>query len=102
MFEYGSGPWILCGIRQGFGLIVGNVENAQEFEYFKQKFRAVSKGNGAMVRIALLNQYMAVETAHFRNCEYADAAEGTCGHRQDFTLRNVLFVFNINLILSLL
>ncbi len=55
---------IFCGIRQALGLVVGNVRNAEELEHFKQRLAIVTEGNGTVVRVALLNQDMAVETAH--------------------------------------
>ena len=66
---------IFCGIRQALGLVVGNVRNAEELEHFKQRLAIVTEGNGAVVRVALLNQDMAVETAHLGNGEDGDAAE---------------------------
>lgn len=66
---------ILCGIRQALGLVVGNVRNAEELEHFKQRLAIVTEGNGTVVRVALLNQDMAVETAHLGNGEDGDAAE---------------------------
>ena len=66
---------IFCGIRQALGLVVGNVRNAEELEHFKQRLAIVTEGNGTVVRVALLNQDMAVETAHLRNGEDGDAAE---------------------------
>ena len=41
------------------------------------------------MRIALLNQDMAVETAHLMDCENANAAEATCCHRQNLAFSNV-------------
>lgn len=66
---------IFCGIRQALGLVVGNVRNAEELEHFKQRLAIVTEGNGTVVRVALLNQDMAVETAHLGNGEDGDAAE---------------------------
>lgn len=66
---------IFCGIRQARGLVVGNVRNAEELEHFKQRLAIVTEGNGTVVRVALLNQDMAVETAHLGNGEDGDAAE---------------------------
>ena len=39
---------ILCGIRQAFGLVVGNVRNAEELEHFKQRLAIVTEGNGTV------------------------------------------------------
>ena len=41
------------------------------------------------MRIALLDEDMAVEAAHFRNRKYADGAEGLCRNRKDFALGDV-------------
>ena len=66
---------IFCGIRQALGLVVGNVRNAEELEHFKQRLAIVTEDNGTVVRVAFLNQDMAVETAHLGNGEDGDAAE---------------------------
>ena len=42
-----------------------------------------------MVRVALLNQHMAVEAAHLRDGEDADAAEGVRSCWQDFAFSDV-------------
>lgn len=60
-----AGSWAGCS----------NVRNAEELEHFKQRLAIVTEGNGTVVRVALLNQDMAVETAHLGNGEDGDAAE---------------------------
>ena len=42
-----------------------------------------------MMGIALFDEHMAIEAAHFRDGEDADAAEGLGGHRQDLALGDV-------------
>ena len=43
----------------------------------------------SVVRIILLDQNMAVESAHLRNCKDADGTEGTCGNRKNLPLCNI-------------
>lgn len=45
--------------------------------------------NGAVVRVTLLDQNMAVETAHLMDAEDCNAAEGAGSNRQDLALCNV-------------
>ena len=45
--------------------------------------------DGAVMRIALLHQHVAVEAAHFLDGKDADAAEGLGGHGQHFALSQV-------------
>ena len=42
-----------------------------------------------MVGVVLLDEHMAVEAAHFRDGEHADAAEGAGGNRQDLALGHI-------------
>ena len=49
----------------------------------------MAEGHGAVMGIALFDEHMAVETAHFGDGKDADAAEGLGGHRQDFALGDV-------------
>ena len=49
----------------------------------------MTEGDSAVVRIALLNQHMAVETSHLRDGEDTNAAERTGLDRQDFALGDV-------------
>ena len=49
----------------------------------------MAEGHGAVMREVLLHQHMAVEAAHLGNREYADSAEGSCGHRQHLALCHV-------------
>ena len=49
----------------------------------------MTEGDRAVVRVALLNEHMAIEAAHFGNCEDADAAERAGLHRQNLALGDV-------------
>ena len=49
----------------------------------------MAEGHGAVVGIALLNQHMAVEPAHFRDGEDTDAAEGPGLDGQHLALSDV-------------
>ena len=62
---------------------------ADELEYFVKCFSEMSKCNSSVMRIISFDQHVAVETSHFRNCEYTDASEGFCSYRKDFALSNV-------------
>ena len=55
--------------------------------------------DGAVVRIALLHQHVAVEAAHLLDREDADAAEGLGGHGQHFAFSQVSadFAFGVAL-----
>ena len=83
--------WILCRIWQGCRLIVVNIfhRNAKIFEYFKQCFSVMSECNRSVMRIVFLDQYMAVESSHFRDRKYTDGTEGTCCYRKYFALCHV-------------
>lgn len=81
--------WIFRRIGHMLRLIIRDVLHAQEFENLEKCLAVVSKGHRTVVWIALLDEYMTVETAHFRNSEYADAAEGPGFYRQHFPLSDV-------------
>ena len=66
---------IFCGIRQALGLVVGNVRNAEELEHLKQRPAIMTERHRTVVRVALLDQNMAVEAPHFGDGEDGDAAE---------------------------
>ena len=89
---------LYCQIRQtdsrsGYGrllgLVVSDVLNAQELEDLKQDLAVMAECNGAVVRVTLLDQNMAVETAHLMDAKDCNAAEGAGSNRQDLALCNV-------------
>ena len=49
----------------------------------------MAEGNCAVVREVLLDQHMAVEASHFRNCKYADGTKGMRSNRQNLALCDV-------------
>ena len=49
----------------------------------------MAEGNRAVVRVALLDEHMPVESPHLRDGEDTDAAEAARMYRQNFTLCNV-------------
>ena len=49
----------------------------------------MTEHNSAVVRIVALDQHVAIESAHFRNSEYADTAEGLGCNRKYLTLSDV-------------
>ena len=60
-----SGKRILGRVRQALGLVVSDILNAQELEDLKQNLAVMAECNGAVVRVTLLDQNMAVETAQY-------------------------------------
>mgnify|MGYP006981096808 CR=1 FL=1 len=64
-----SGKRILGRVRQALGLVVSDVLNAQELEDLKQDLAVMAECNGAMVRVTLLDQNMAVETTHLMDAK---------------------------------
>ena len=86
-----SGKRIFCRIHHSLRLIEVNFIHFHTdiFKYFIQCFSEMSESNSAMVRIIFLNQYVTIETSHFRNCEYADSAKGTGCNRKNLTLCDI-------------
>ena len=82
-------PGIFGGVGQILGLVIGDVRNAEVLHHFKQGLAAVGEGHGAVVGIALLNEHVAIETAHLGDGKHADAAKGAGGHGQHLTLGDV-------------
>lgn len=80
---------IFRGIREGLGLIIGDVGDAEELEGLRTELAVVAEGDRTVVRVALLDETMTVEAAHLRDGEDADAAEAARMYRQNFTLCNV-------------
>ena len=56
----------------------------------------MAKSNGSVMREIALDQYMAVETTHFRNGKNTDGTEGTGGYRQNLALGNITAQFCIS------
>ena len=84
-----SSPGIFGGVGQALGLVPGDVGDAEELEDLEHQLAVMAEGHGAMVRIVLLDQDMAVEAAHVVDGEHTDAAEGAGRDRQDFALGDV-------------
>lgn len=80
---------IFVGIEHAFWLVEGDVFNAQVLEDGEEDFSDVGKGDGAVMRILLGDEDVAVEAAHFGDGKDADAAEGLGSSRQDFTLSDI-------------
>ena len=49
----------------------------------------MSECNRTVMREVLFDQYMTIESAHFRNCEDSDCSEGTCCYRKNLALCDV-------------
>ena len=49
---------------------------ADVLEYFVQSLAEVSESNSTVVREVLLDQYVTIETSHFRNSEYTNCSKG--------------------------
>ena len=84
-----SGERIFRGIADAFRLVVGNIFNAELAQEIEDGFAEVAEGHGTVMREALFNEHMAIEAAHFRDGEDADAAEGVRSGREDFAFGDV-------------
>ena len=84
-------PRILRRISYACRLIISDLvyRYSDVLEYFKKSLSMMSERNRAVMRISALDQYMAVESAHLRYREYADAAEGTCRNRKDLAVSDI-------------
>ena len=82
---------ILGGVHHALGLVEVDVfyRNADVLEHFIQSLAIVAECNCAVMRIVLLDQHVSVETSHFRNSEYANAAEGLGSYRKNFAVCDV-------------
>ena len=49
----------------------------------------MAESNSAVMRIALLNEDMTIESSHFRNSENTDTTEGTCLNIENFTFSDI-------------
>lgn len=63
--------------------------HADVLEHLVQSFSIMTEGHGAVVRIVLLDEHMAVETSHLRNGENTDAAKGTGCNGKHLALRDI-------------
>ena len=68
-------PRVLCWIRQGLRLVVGDVLDAEILEHLEESLADVREGNGSVVRIALLDEDVTIEAAHLGNSEDTDTTE---------------------------
>ena len=68
-------PWILCWVRQTLRLVVCYILDAKIFEYFEESLSYVRESYGSVVRIALLDEHVAIEPAHLTDAEDTDATE---------------------------
>ena len=84
-----SGERVFRRVRERFRLIIGDIAHAEELEDLEQKLAVVAEGDRTVVRVALLNEDVAVEAAHLRDGEDADAAEAARMYRQNLALGNV-------------
>ena len=82
-------PRILCWIRQGLRLVVGDVLDAEILEHLEECLADVREGNCTVVRIALLDEHVAIEAAHLRNSEDTDTTERACRNVEHFTFCDV-------------
>ena len=82
-------PRILGRIRKGLRLIVSDVLDSEELEYFEECLSVVTECNSTVVRISLLDEHVTIEASHFLDGEDCDAAEGTGRNVEDLALSNV-------------
>ncbi|EJX04978.1 hypothetical protein EVA_06914 [gut metagenome] len=90
-FVYRLAPWVFCWISHACRLVISDFLNwnPNVFKYFKQRFAPVSECNCSVMRVSSLDQYMAIESSHFRNCKNTNGTKGTSGHRKDLALCNI-------------
>ena len=91
-------PWIFCWVSYACRLVVSDLfnRNTDVFEYFKQSFSIMSECNRSVMWISSLDQYMTVETSHFRDCKYTDRTKGFCCNRKNFTVCNISAEFVVS------
>lgn len=70
-------PWVLSWIAYSLRLVVADFVYcyADVLEYFEELLAKVTKCNGTVVWEVLFDKYMAVEAAHFWDCENTDTTE---------------------------
>lgn len=80
---------VLALVENAGGMIVGNILDTEELKDLKHCLAAVCKRDGAVVRISLLDEYVAIESAHLGNREDTDTAEGAGCDGKYFALSDV-------------
>ena len=70
-------PRILSRVSNSLRLVISNLVYcyADVLEYFEELLAKVAECNGTVVWIVLFDEYVAVEAAHFWNCENTDTTE---------------------------
>ena len=70
-------PRVFCWIAYSSWLVISNLVYcyADVLEYFEELLAKVAECNGTVVWIVLFDKYVAVEAAHFWNCENTDTTE---------------------------
>ena len=70
-------PWIFSRVAYSGWLVVANLVYwyTNVLEYFVEFLSKVTEGNGSVVWEVLFDKYVAVEAAHFWNCENTDTTE---------------------------
>ena len=56
----------------------------------------MSECNCSVMWISSLDQYMTVETSHFRDCKYTNRTKGFCCNRKNFTVCNISAEFVVS------
>ena len=84
-----SGEGILSGIPVSCCPVEADVLNAEELEDFVEGLSYMMESNGPVMREALLNEDVAVETAHLGNGECGNAAEGLAVDVKDLAFCDV-------------
>ena len=83
------GERILVFVEHTLRLVERNVFYAEVIEDGVQCLAHMGERHRTMMRITLGQQHMAIETAHLRDGEHTDAAEGTSSNRQNLALGDV-------------
>ena len=73
--------WVLTWIRERCWLVVAHFLDTQIFEDLEQGFALLTEGNRAVMREAILNKDMTVESLHILDGEDGDGTEGMGGDR---------------------
>ena len=70
---------VLGLVKHALGLVEADVLHAQQLEQLEQRLAVMAEGHRPVVGIALLDEHMAVEAAHLRDGEHADAPKEQVG-----------------------